>query len=96
MPETKITTKTNLEAAFAELREANPLFDLENRTLLNGVEYKVFKSAPKTMRDLLEAIPLLHGDFPVLLDKLGKIKSIKRKGRMALSFINYSGDIHVR
>ena len=69
MPETKITTKTNLEAAFAELREANPLFDLENRTLLNGVEYKVFKSAPKTMRDLLEAIPLLHGDFPVLLDQ---------------------------
>ena len=69
MPETKITTKTNLEAAFAELREANPLFDLENRTLLNGVEYKVFKSAPKTMRELLEAIPLLHGDFPVLLDQ---------------------------
>ena len=44
MPETKITTKTNLEAAFAELREANPLFDLENRTLLNGVEYKFLKA----------------------------------------------------
>ena len=43
MPETKITTKTNLEAAFAELREANPLFDLENRTLLMVLNTKFLK-----------------------------------------------------
>jgi hypothetical protein len=37
MPETKITTETNLKAAFAELRKANPLFELENRKLVNGI-----------------------------------------------------------
>ena len=31
MPEKKITTKSNLTAAFAELRKTNPLFELENR-----------------------------------------------------------------
>ena len=68
MPETKITTETNLKAAFAELRKVNPLFELENRKLVNGIEYNVFKSAPKTLRDLFDVIHLLHGDFPVLLD----------------------------
>ena len=68
MPEIQITTKTNLRDAFAELRTVNPLLELEDRILQNGTNYKVFKNAPKTMRDLFDMIGLLHGDFPFLLN----------------------------
>ncbi len=88
MPETKITTESNLKTAFAELRLSNPLFDLVDRTLANGVDYKVFKSAPKTMRDLFEAIPLLHGDFPLILDQ-GKQFTYSETLSKAKNLANY-------
>ena len=68
MANTKITTKTNLSEAFVSLQKSNPLLSLEPRKLMNGVEYKVFSNAPKTIRDLFEVIGMLHGDFPFLLD----------------------------
>ena len=91
MPETKITTETNLKAAFAELRKTNPLFELENRKLVNGIEYNVFKSAPKTLRDLFDVIHLLHGDFPVLLDE-GKQLSYLETMAKAKNLANYLTD----
>ena len=69
MANTKITTKENLKEAFAELQTANPLLSLESRILKNGIEYKVFNNAPKTIRDLIDVIGMLHGDFPFLLDQ---------------------------
>ena len=69
MANTKITTKTNLSDAFDSLQNANPLLSLQPRKLMNGVEYKVFNNAPKTMRDLFDVIGMLHGDFPFLLDQ---------------------------
>tara|TARA_X000000368_G_scaffold371309_1_gene321004 strand:- start:2877 stop:4550 length:1674 start_codon:yes stop_codon:yes gene_type:complete len=88
MPKTKLTTETNLKAAFAELRKTNPLLDLEKRTLKNDVEYNVFKSAPKTLRDLFDAIPLLHGDFPLLLDQ-GQQLSYSETISKAKNLANY-------
>ena len=69
MANTKITTKENLKEAFADLQTANPLLSLESRILKNGIEYKVFNNAPKTIRDLIDVIGMLHGDFPFLLDQ---------------------------
>ena len=91
MPETKITTETNLKAAFAELRKTNPLFELENRTLVNGIEYNVFKSAPKTLRDLFDVIHLLHGDFPVLLDEGIQLSYLETMAK-AKNLANYLTD----
>ena len=45
MSNIKITTERNLKVAFNELMEVNPLLELEDRTLLNGIDYKVFKHA---------------------------------------------------
>ena len=60
MANTKITTKTNLSDAFDSLQNANPLLSLQPRKLMNGVEYKVFNNAPKTIRDLFDVIGMLH------------------------------------
>ena len=51
MDQTKNTTLSDLENAFKEVMETNPLLALQDREL-NGVNYKVFANAPKTMRDL--------------------------------------------
>ena len=84
MSEPKISTKQNLSEAFAELRKLNPLLELTDREI-NGVNFKVFQNAPKTMRDLFGAIELLQGDFPFIsedaneltfLESLAKAKSI--------------------
>ena len=84
MSEPKISTKQNLTEAFAELRKLNPLLELTDREI-NGVDFKVFQNAPKTMRDLFGAIELLQGDFPFIseddselsfLESIAKAKSI--------------------
>ncbi len=84
MSEPKISTKQNLSEAFAELRKLNPLLELTDRDI-NGVNFKVFQNAPKTMRDLFGAIELLQGDFPFIcegdnelsfLESISKAKSI--------------------
>jgi len=67
MTEPKISTKENLKEAFAQLREVNPLLEITDRDI-NGSIYKVFKNAPKTMRDLFTVIELLHGDFPFIVE----------------------------
>ena len=67
MTEPKISTKENLKEAFAQLREVNPLLEITDRAI-NGSVYKVFKNAPKTMRDLFTVIELLHGDFPFIVE----------------------------
>ena len=67
MTEPKISTKENLKEAFAKLREVNPLLEITDRAI-NGSVYKVFKNAPKTMRDLFTVIELLHGDFPFIVE----------------------------
>ena len=79
MSEPKISTKQNLSEAFAELRKLNPLLELTDREI-NGINFKVFQNAPKTMRDLFGAIELLQGDFPFIsedanssADKLDKL-----------------------
>ena len=51
MSELKFSTKQNLSEAFSELRKLNPLLELTDREI-NGVNFKVFQNAPKTMRDL--------------------------------------------
>ena len=84
MSEPKISTKQNMSEAFAELRKLNPLLELTNREI-NGIDFKVFENAPKTMRDLFGAIELLQGDFPFIseddnelsfLESMAKAKSI--------------------
>ena len=84
MSEPKISTKQNMSEAFTELRKLNPLLELTNREI-NGIDFKVFENAPKTMRDLFGAIELLQGDFPFIsedaneltfLVSLAKAKSI--------------------
>jgi len=65
MDQTKNTTLYDLENAFKEVMETNPLLALHDREL-NGVNYKVFANAPKTMRDLFDVIGLLNGDFPFI------------------------------
>lgn len=67
MTEPKISTKENLKEAFAQLREVNPLLEITDRAI-DGSVYKVFKNAPKTMRDLFTVIELLHGDFPFIVE----------------------------
>jgi hypothetical protein len=67
MSEPKISTKENLKEAFAELRDVNPLLELEDRNI-NGSSFKVFKNAPKTMRDLFVVIEFLHGDFHFVVE----------------------------
>lgn len=63
MTQEKVTTLQDLTNAFEELRHVNPLLELEEREI-NGVIYNVFKNAPKTLRDLINTIQLLMGDFP--------------------------------
>ena len=46
MDQTKNTTLSDLENAFKEVMETNPLLALHDREL-NGVNYKVFANAPK-------------------------------------------------
>ena len=80
MSEPKISTKQNMSEAFAELRKLNPLLELTNREI-NGVDFKVFENAPKTMRDLFGAIELLQGDFPFISeddDELSFLESIEK------------------
>ena len=67
MSEPKISTKENLKEAFAHLRKVNPLLEITDRAI-NGSNYKVFKNAPKTMRDLFTVIEFLHGDFPFIVE----------------------------
>ena len=84
MSELKYSTKQNLSDAFFELRKLNPLLELADREI-NGVNFKVFQNAPKTMRDLFAAVELLQGDFPFIseddkelsfLEAMSKAKSI--------------------
>ena len=72
MTEPKISTKENLSAAFAQIRDANPLLELDDREI-NGAPHKVFKNAPKTMRDLFSTIELLYGDFPFIAENKNEL-----------------------
>ena len=65
MDQTKNTTLSDLEKAFKEVMQTNPLLALQDREL-NGVSHKVFTNAPKTMRDLFDVVGLLNGDFPFI------------------------------
>ena len=78
MTEPKISTKENLKEAFAHLREVNPLLEITDKAI-NGSMYKVFKNAPKTMRDLFTVIEFLHGDFPFI---------VEGKNQLSLSLIH--------
>jgi len=87
MSEPTISTKENLKAAFAELRETNPLLAITDRDI-NGISHKVFENAPKTMRDLFGIIELLHGDFPFIAEN-SKELSFAETMQKAKNLANY-------
>ena len=58
MDQTKNTTLSDLENAFKEVMQTNPLLAVQDREL-NGVTHKVFTNAPKTMRDLFDVVGFL-------------------------------------
>ena len=76
MTEPKISTKENLSAAFAQIRDANPLLELDDKEI-NGAPHKVFKNAPKTMRDLFSTIELLYGDFPFIAENKNELSFVE-------------------
>ena len=87
MSEPTISTKENLKAAFAELRQTNPLLAITDRDI-NGISHKVFENAPKTMRDLFGIIELLHGDFPFIAEN-SKELSFAETMQKAKNLANY-------
>ena len=92
MTEPKISTKENLKEAFAKLREVNPLLEITDRTI-NGSVYKVFKNAPKTMRDLFTVIELLHGDFPFIVEGKNELTFAEtiQKAKNICTYLNKIG-----
>ena len=92
MTEPKISTKENLKEAFAQLREVNPLLEITDRTI-NGSVYKVFKNAPKTMRDLFTVIELLHGDFPFIVEGKNELTFAEtiQKAKNICTYLNKIG-----
>ena len=92
MTEPKISTKENLKEAFAKLREVNPLLEITDRTI-NGSVYKVFKNAPKTMRDLFTVIELLHGDFPFIVEGKNELTFAEtiQKAKNICTYLNKLG-----
>ena len=91
MTEPKISTKENLSAAFAQIRDANPLLELDDREI-NGAPHKVFKNAPKTMRDLFSTIELLYGDFPFIAENKDELSFAETlaKAKNICHFLNES------
>ena len=92
MTEPKISTKENLKEAFAKLREVNPLLEITDRTI-NGSVYKVFKNAPKTMRELFTVIELLHGDFPFIVEGKNELTFAEtiQKAKNICTYLNKLG-----
>ena len=92
MTEPKISTKENLKEAFAKLREVNPLLEITDRTI-NGSVYKVFKNAPKTMRELFTVIELLHGDFPFIVEGKNELTFAEtiQKAKNICTYLNKIG-----
>ena len=91
MTEPKISTKENLSAAFAQIRDTNPLLELDDREI-NGAPHKVFKNAPKTMRDLFSTIELLYGDFPFIAENKNELSFAETlaKAKNICHFLNES------
>lgn len=94
MTQKKVTTLQDLTEAFEELRHVNPLLELEEREI-NGVTFNVFKNAPKTLRDLINTIQLLMGDFP-FVNEHGKQYQFSEIISKAKSIANYlaENDLH--
>ena len=92
MSEPKISTKENLKEAFAHLRKVNPLLEITDRTI-NGSNYKVFKNAPKTMRDLFTVIEFLHGDFPFIVEGKNQLTFAEtiQKAKNICTYLNKVG-----
>jgi len=92
MTEPKISTKENLKEAFAKLREVNPLLEITDRDI-NGSVYKVFKNAPKTMRELFTVIELLHGDFPFIVEGKNELTFAEtiQKAKNICTYLNKLG-----
>ena len=92
MTEPKISTQENLKEAFAQLREVNPLLEITDRAI-NGSVYKVFKNAPKTMRDLFTVIELLHGDFPFIVEGKNELTFAEtiQKAKNICTYLNKIG-----
>lgn len=92
MTEPKISTKENLKEAFAQLREVNPLLEITDRDI-NGSVYKVFKNAPKTMRELFTVIELLHGDFPFIVEGKNELTFAEtiQKAKNICTYLNKIG-----
>ena len=92
MTEPKISTKENLKEAFAQLREVNPLLEITDRAI-NGSVYKVFKNAPKTMRELFTVIELLHGDFPFIVEGKNELTFAEtiQKAKNICTYLNKLG-----
>ena len=92
MTEPKISTKENLKEAFAQLREVNPLLEITDRDI-NGSVYKVFKNAPKTMRDLFTVIELLHGDFSFIVEGKNELTFAEtiQKAKNICTYLNKLG-----
>ena len=92
MSEPKISTKENLKEAFAHLREVNPLLEITDKAI-NGSMYKVFKNAPKTMRDLFTVIEFLHGDFPFIVEGKNQLSFAEtiQKAKNICTYLNKAG-----
>ena len=92
MSEPKISTKENLKEAFAHLRKVNPLLEITDRPI-NGSNYKVFKNAPKTMRDLFTVIEFLHGDFPFIVEGKNQLTFAEtiQKAKNICTYLNKVG-----
>ena len=92
MSEPKISTKENLKEAFAHLRKVNPLLEITDRPI-NGSNYKVFKNAPKTMRDLYTVIEFLHGDFPFIVEGKNQLTFAEtlQKAKNICTYLNKLG-----
>ncbi|MDA0345674.1 MAG: class I adenylate-forming enzyme family protein [Proteobacteria bacterium] len=63
-----VSNLNDLTVAFNELRHINPMLELVERNI-DGIDYNVFKNAPPTLRDLINTVQLLMGDFPFINDK---------------------------
>ena len=68
MTNQKVTSLYDFKVAFVELRHVNPMLDLVER-YIGGIDHNVFKNAPPTLRDLINTVQLLMGDFPFINDR---------------------------
>ena len=92
MDQTKNLTLSDLENAFKEVMKTNPLLALEDREL-NGISYKVFANAPKTMRDLFDVVGLLNGDFPFIHENDNELSYLEalQKAKNLAGFLSKKG-----